>query len=139
MTYREWLAENHPDDVDDGYQGGCYGCPHEHFIDATRPEYCRHSNLTGNERCGRCWNREIPGTENNEKEENMAKATKCDRCGKYYDENREHQKNINGHKGYYDGFVTTTTSGFYPDTLELCDECITELKLFINGAKVVKK
>ena len=67
----------------------------------------------------------------------MSSAKKCDRCGRYYDENREYQKNVNGYKGFYDGMSMTTTSDFNVDAVDLCDKCITALRLFLNGAKVV--
>lgn len=57
MTCREKLAMEHPEDVDDYFDGGCFGCPSSYKY-MNDPEWCKHSDLT---RCGECWDREIPG------------------------------------------------------------------------------
>lgn len=60
----------------------------------------------------------------------MAIAKKCDRCGKYYDKNIEHKQNINGRLYYEDGMCFTIFK-------DLCDECLEELHMFLNGAKLI--
>lgn len=75
MTFREKLAMEHPDSVDPGYVGGCEGCPHGWgyekyaFIDCGRAE-------PGKNMCRKCWDRVIPGTENDEKENKTMENTK---------------------------------------------------------------
>jgi len=62
MTCRERLKIEHPEYVNERYPGGCKGCPHEYrYLD--RPEYCIIASGVDNERCTKCWDREIPGTE----------------------------------------------------------------------------
>lgn len=57
----------------------------------------------------------------------MAKAKKCDRCGKYYDKN-EGIKSING---YFVRTIRLETSGPYMN-LDLCDPCIYDLYKFLG-------
>ena len=74
MTCREKLAIEHPDMVGDDYFGGCCGCPFDlYYID--KPEYCYDSNIKRDERCTKCWDREIPGTENKEEVKEMETKT----------------------------------------------------------------
>lgn len=63
----------------------------------------------------------------------MANAKKCDRCGGYYDTNKGHIKNVGNERYYYCGVCTRTTGGHRLDEKDLCDECFTEFKRFING------
>lgn len=57
----------------------------------------------------------------------MAIARKCDRCGKFY-ENNNGSKSING---YFVRTIRICTTGPYED-LDLCDDCIKELYKFLN-------
>lgn len=64
----------------------------------------------------------------------MANAKKCDRCGKYYEKNEEHSFI---HSGKIIGIVKKvsadeTTSISY----DLCDSCITDFGLFMDGLKI---
>lgn len=59
MTCREKLAKEHPEQVDSGWLGGCHGCPMNYDY-LPKPEYCE---LGSSRECNRCWDREIPGTE----------------------------------------------------------------------------
>lgn len=62
MTCREKLAMDRPDCINHDSLGGCYGCPNSYgYLD--RPEFCSFTG--GDDMCTRCWDREIPGTENN--------------------------------------------------------------------------
>ena len=57
MTCREKLKIEHPDEIDEKQDGGCWGCPADHGY-LPDPEYCNF----GNTDCTMCWDREIPGT-----------------------------------------------------------------------------
>ena len=61
MTCREKLKSEYPEDVDPDCIGGCCGCPsdHEYLPD---PAHCQRGH--DKEECTRCWDREIPETEN---------------------------------------------------------------------------
>lgn len=68
MTCREKLAIEHPDKVDECYDGGCYGCPNEYGY-LNDPRYCGDIEYS----CTKCWDREIPSTEDEEFES-------CEEC-----------------------------------------------------------
>lgn len=56
MTCREKLKIEHPEYIDEEYAGGCKGCPHNYgYLPA--PDRCGKTN------CTECWDRVIPGTE----------------------------------------------------------------------------
>ena len=69
----------------------------------------------------------------------MATAKKCDRCGKYYDKNIEHKQNINGRLYYEDGmcFTIATLAELTTNFKVLCDDCLEELHMFLNGAELI--
>ena len=67
MTCREKLKKEHPEDVDEKWGGGCYGCPDadtRRYI-ATNQTACLGNRVTrsGQETCRKCWDTEIPDTE----------------------------------------------------------------------------
>ena len=69
MTFREKLAKEHPECVDESFDGGCKSCPHVYGYE-TRDEsdkFCRS-------RCVKCWDREIPETKEIEKPTKIADA-----------------------------------------------------------------
>ena len=53
-------------------------------------------------------------------------AKKCDRCGKYYDENKKHKTTGRIHGGKIDGFCITAR-GSNDKWFDLCDDCIGDL------------
>ena len=55
MTYREKLAKEHPEKIDDKEWGGCKGCPSSYGY-----EPLLGCSEGGNENCTTCWDREIP-------------------------------------------------------------------------------
>lgn len=67
MTCREKLRLEHPEFVGDNYVGGCGGCPHDYGY-LPKPVEC---SLTSLSFCTHCWDREIPGTENIKKENDI--------------------------------------------------------------------
>lgn len=72
MTCREKLKIEHPEKVDHDAWGGCSGCPHIYgYLPA--PDYCSDDSMRPNERCTKCWDRVIPGTEETKEEVNMDK------------------------------------------------------------------
>lgn len=55
MTYREKLAKEHPDKIDETKLGGCVGCPVLYgYEEEPIPGFCQ--GIT----CQECWDREIP-------------------------------------------------------------------------------
>lgn len=54
----------------------------------------------------------------------MADAKKCDRCNKYYDKNKN---------GFYSGICFLDYDRYKRRVTDLCDECITEAKLFLEN------
>lgn len=65
MTFREKLKIEHPEEVGTQFIGGCYRCPDNYGYE----EYARCSERLpefvgdGCRRCRACWDRVIPGTE----------------------------------------------------------------------------
>lgn len=114
MTCREKLMLEHPGMVGNQYQGGCCGCPSMRgYLEDPPEEWCKKVL------CTECWDREIPGTENdisnNEKEnETMAvtvpvqKMTKAqmveeiERANKRIHEVETELKNLERYKQYED-------------------------------------
>lgn len=65
----------------------------------------------------------------------MAEAMKCDRCGKFYEDNTkvETEGRIKG--GTIGGVATTTKRGEWDRDYDLCDECVEAFKRFMKGEK----
>ena len=64
MTCREKLKKEHPECIGDYFLARCEGCPSVYGY-LSDPQNCY--NYTRNEmHCTDCWNREIPGTEDDE-------------------------------------------------------------------------
>ena len=66
----------------------------------------------------------------------MAKANMCDRCGAFYTENTRYPKAVTLCKTVVDGLCFTTRNGYSVDYIDLCDDCITKLKVFLDGAEL---
>ena len=62
----------------------------------------------------------------------MAAAKKCDRCGKFYDRNTRINKGLYKNE-FIDGIVKTTNIGNYLNQIDLCDECLGKLDIFLSG------
>lgn len=65
MTYKELLAQEHPDRVGEKYAGGCWGCPYTYGYESLENSARVCLKLKGD--CEACWDREIPETEGTEK------------------------------------------------------------------------
>ena len=65
-TFREKLAMEHPNCVNETYRGGCSGCPcdYGHETERESDETCEEKKAD----CTKCWDREIP--EDKEEKEN---------------------------------------------------------------------
>lgn len=61
----------------------------------------------------------------------MAKALRCDRCGKYYDQNHKIVE-FEGRKVHFQGMAFINGSGYYTMHKDLCDECLDQLVEFFN-------
>ena len=66
----------------------------------------------------------------------MAIARKCDRCGKYYDENKKYRYNLV--MGTVIGLRFETLEGFNSSRIDLCDECLGKIKNFL-GTDILKE
>ena len=65
----------------------------------------------------------------------MAAAKKCDRCGKFYDRNNRMNKGLYKNE-VIDGIVKTTNIGNYLNQIDLCDECLGKLDIFLSGIEL---
>lgn len=74
MTAREWMKVHYPENVGDDYEGGVYLCPRSYqelnILMKDDHDKCPFETMG---KCARCWDREIPGTE--EKENKNMKPT----------------------------------------------------------------
>ena len=70
----------------------------------------------------------------NERRNSVATAKKCDRCGKYYD-NNEPYKLGNGRISAIDGIAFTLKDGDVTGACDLCDDCIKLLMKWLEGEK----
>jgi len=61
MTFREKLQQEHPDRIDPTENGGCIGCPSHYGYERNHkcPSQYDLEELSDNEACTRCWDREI--------------------------------------------------------------------------------
>lgn len=57
MTFKEKLAKEHPENIDDCFFGGCKNCQKDYGYSEDHRSACGGAN---NEKCKKCWNREIP-------------------------------------------------------------------------------
>lgn len=64
MTFREKLAQEHPNRVNRFVPGGCEGCPHTYGYEEKSP--CQEMGT-----CRECWNREIPMTPEEQKQHDL--------------------------------------------------------------------
>lgn len=63
----------------------------------------------------------------------MANAKKCDRCGKYYDQNKKYllgREHVIG--------IRFESPNKYNDRIDLCDECLEKIEEFL-GADILKE
>lgn len=66
----------------------------------------------------------------------MATARKCDRCGKYYDENKKYRYDLG--IGTVIGLRFETLNGNISSRIDLCDECLGKIKEFL-GTDILKE
>ena len=66
----------------------------------------------------------------------MAIARKCDRCGKYYDENKKYVFGLA--MGTVIGLRFETLNGNNSSRIDLCDECLGKIKEFL-GTDILKE
>lgn len=67
----------------------------------------------------------------------MAAAKKCDRCEKFYDRNNRTGKGLYKNE-FIDGIVKTTNIGNYLNQIDLCDECLDKLDIFLSGVELAE-
>ena len=54
MTFREWITQEHPEELDETISRGVRGCPSDYFKDGPNPDNCIAAD------CTKCWDGEIP-------------------------------------------------------------------------------
>jgi hypothetical protein len=83
MTCGEKPKIEYPYKVNNCWFGGCAGCPSEYFY-LSDPAWCSKTNtgtkFDDRELCTKCWDREIPGTEENKEEVKMKTERKFYTC-----------------------------------------------------------
>lgn len=60
------------------------------------------------------------------------KAYICDRCGTAYTTNCKHETGYRIKDEHIDGFAITSDGGGIDKYLDLCDDCISDLMVFIG-------
>ena len=65
----------------------------------------------------------------------MASAKQCDRCGKFYNRNNRIIKGLYKNE-FIDGIVKTTNIGNYLKQIDLCDEFLDKLDIFLSGIEL---
>lgn len=66
----------------------------------------------------------------------MANAKKCDRCGKFYENNKKHETSGRIHGSKLTGISTTDTNTCSDKWFDLCDDCLTDLFEFLSGKEL---
>lgn len=69
----------------------------------------------------------------------MANAKKCDRCGRYYDENVRFKADKSCDCERLSKVVEMTVGGYRYKGYDLCDNCIEDFKKFISGRKLAEE
>lgn len=62
-------------------------------------------------------------------------AKKCDRCGKYYNENKKYKEKCRIGRVVFEEYIDGVKFSVKDHTgkrIDLCDDCITELRKFLN-------
>ena len=65
----------------------------------------------------------------------MANVKKCDRCGKIYARNNRMTNGLYKNESV-DGIAKTTSIGNYLKQIDLCDECLDKLDIFLSGIEL---
>ena len=65
----------------------------------------------------------------------MANAKKCDRCGNFYTSSTMHKTTVNTGKTVLIGMCFVTGNGHYIKYADLCDDCISDLMVFLEDGK----
>ena len=66
----------------------------------------------------------------------MANAKKCDRCGKYYDENTRFKSHNCRYSQHVSSVTEMTAGGYHYKNYDLCDDCIADFRAFVSGRKL---
>ena len=69
----------------------------------------------------------------------MANAKKCDRCGKYYDENAIFKSSNCFNCQCVSSVTEMTVGGYHYKNYDLCDDCIADFRAFISGRKLAEE
>lgn len=59
MTFKEWMKENRPENIDKDMVGGVYLCPFRYDLESEK-ESRKNCKPNGGKGCRYCWNREMP-------------------------------------------------------------------------------
>ena len=72
MTFKEKLTKEHPDNIDSTEWGGCRLCPCTYGYESRTAHTPCINTIPSEKVCTQCWNREIPGTEENKTSSKIA-------------------------------------------------------------------
>lgn len=61
MTFKEKLEIEHPEEISEEYDSGCFGCPHDYGYESIS-ESVVNCDVYGGKGCVHCWNREMEAT-----------------------------------------------------------------------------
>lgn len=61
MTFKEKLEIEHPEEISEEYDSGCFGCPHDYGYESIS-ESVVNCDVYGEKGCVYCWNREMEPT-----------------------------------------------------------------------------
>lgn len=62
MTFKEKLEIEHPEEISEEYDSGCFGCPHDYGYESIS-ESVVNCDVYGGKGCEYCWNREMENAE----------------------------------------------------------------------------
>lgn len=66
----------------------------------------------------------------------MASAKKCDRCGVFYETNTQIKETFGCFRRTLSGMCFATVDEEYITEKDLCDDCISKLKMFLDGKEL---
>lgn len=69
----------------------------------------------------------------------MSSASKCDRCGKFYEKNQNHKSNGRVMGGTITGVATVSGKSDKDEWFDLCDDCISDFMEFMNGKELANE
>lgn len=66
----------------------------------------------------------------------MASAKKCDRCGVFYETNTRFKETVGLFRTHLSGMCFMSAAAGSTGAKDLCDDCISKLKMFLDGKEL---